>query len=114
MMGDRLAKELNLTPDQQNQLKPVFEETRTKVQAIHQDTSLSQEQKRAKIKEIHDANKSKIEAVLTPEQKQKFDSLRKERGRKGRGGHGGPEGRGGNEAPEGHEGHEGHEGPGED
>jgi len=88
---ERLAKELNLTQDQQNQLKPVFQEMHAKVKAVRDDSSLSQEQKHAKIKEIRDANKPKIEAVLTPEQKQKFESLKPMHGRGGPGGQGGPE-----------------------
>jgi Spy/CpxP family protein refolding chaperone len=79
-LAEHLAKQLNLTAEQQNQLKPVFEETQAKMKEVWADTSLSMEQKHAKGKEIREANRAKIEAVLTPEQKQKFESLRPQRG----------------------------------
>jgi len=89
MMG--LANQLNLTADQQTQLKPVFEEMHSKVKAIRDDSSLSQEQKHAKIREIRQGNRAKIEAVLTPEQKQKFASLKGHHGKVGSANHEGDE-----------------------
>ena len=89
--GDRLIKDLNLTPDQQAKVKPILEDTRSKMKALHEDSSLTPDQRREKAKEIREANRAKLKEVLTPEQQQKLDQLRAER-------HGGP---GAPSAPEG-------------
>jgi len=92
--GERLTKELNLTPEQQAQVKPIMEDTRSKMKALHEDTTLTPEQRRAKAKEVREANRAKIKALLTPEQQQKMEQLKKEHGEHGEQGDHGPEGAG--------------------
>ncbi len=69
--------QLNLSEQQKAEIKAIMQNTRTQVQAIRNDSNLSPEAKRSKIKEIRDASKAKIMSILTPEQRQKLDELKK-------------------------------------
>ena len=59
---------LNLTDDQKAKVKDIFADAKTKRQAVSSDASLSEEQKKAKMKELHSATMAKLNEVLTPEQ----------------------------------------------
>ena len=48
----RLTSALNLTTDQQAQIKPLLVERQQKMQALMQDQSLSQEDRRAQMRTI--------------------------------------------------------------
>jgi Spy/CpxP family protein refolding chaperone len=70
-MRDRLQStvdSLDLTDDQRAKLKDIFADAKTKRQTGMNDGSLSDDQKKAKMKEIHDGTKTKVNNVLTPEQ----------------------------------------------
>jgi protein CpxP len=70
-MRDRLqtaVESLNLTDDQKPKLKDIFADAKTQRQTVMNDASLSDDQKKAKMKEIHEATKTKVNNVLTPEQ----------------------------------------------
>jgi protein CpxP len=47
-----MTKQLNLTPDQQQKIKPLLENESQQMQALHQDTSLSQEDRMSKMQQI--------------------------------------------------------------
>jgi Spy/CpxP family protein refolding chaperone len=96
MMGPplgRLTKQLDLTPDQVTQVKAIYADAGTQMKALHEDTSLAQADKRQKMLAIHQDTKSKFEAVLTTDQKTKFEAMeekmKEHRGQRGPG-HGGP------------------------
>src|SRR2546422_352814 len=75
-MGDPVAMfaaALNLTADQQTQIKAVFEAMHPQMKAVEDDTTLSQDERMAKMKDLRDATHAKIKALLTPDQQQKFD-----------------------------------------
>lgn len=59
---------LNLTDDQKAKVKDILADAKTKRQAVVSDTSLNEEQKRAKMKELHEGMTAKLNEVLTPEQ----------------------------------------------
>lgn len=84
----RMTRELGLTTDQQNQIKPLLVDRQQKIGAVFQDQSLSPRDRRAKMQSIRQDSRSRIEAVLNDQQKQKFEAMEQERGR--RGGPGGP------------------------
>jgi protein CpxP len=67
-----MAKRYSLTSDQQAQIKPILANRQQQMQALRQDTTLSREDKIAKIKSIRDDSSNKIQAVLNDTQKQKF------------------------------------------
>ena len=74
MMTDRL----NLTPDQQAKIKPLLEDARTQSQAVMKDDSLAQDDKRAKLRSIHESMNSKIRGVLNDTQKKQLDEIEQE------------------------------------
>lgn len=73
-----LTTALDLTADQQTQVKAIFEASHPQMQSIEDDTTLSQDEKMAKITDLRDGIHTKIKAILTPEQQQKFDEILKQ------------------------------------
>jgi Spy/CpxP family protein refolding chaperone len=72
---DRLAqmtKRYDLSADQQTQIKPILADQQTQMMALRQDSSLSREDKMAKMKGIRDDSNTKIQAILNDSQKAKF------------------------------------------
>jgi protein CpxP len=86
-----LTKKLDLTPDQVTQVKAIDEDTWKQMKALHEDTSTAGPDKRAKMMDIHKASQDKIRALLTSDQKTKYDALEAQM-REHRGGHGGGDG----------------------
>ena len=87
----RMTKRYNLSADQQAQIKPIIADQQQKMMALRQDSSLSREDKMAKMKSIHEYSTTKIQAVLNDTQKQQFaqDQQRMEQRMMQRGGGGG-------------------------
>src|SRR5277367_4395607 len=75
---EHLTKTLNLTSDQQTQIKPILENQQQQMMQLHEDQSLSRDDKMAKAKSLHADTTSKIEAVLTPDQKQKYEAMQQQ------------------------------------
>jgi Spy/CpxP family protein refolding chaperone len=73
------ATALNLTADQQTQIKAILETMHPQMETIENDTTLSQDDKMARLKDLRDATHAKIKALLTPDQQQKFDEILKEK-----------------------------------
>jgi Spy/CpxP family protein refolding chaperone len=73
-----LSEKLNLTEDQKAKLKPVLQDQAQQMKAVRDDTSLTPEQKAAKKKAIHETTHDQINAVLTPEQQEKFKEMKNE------------------------------------
>ena len=86
-----MTQALDLSADQQSQIKPVLVDRDQQMQALFSDQSLQQQDRRAKARSIMQSSNSKIEAVLNDEQKQKFEAMQQ---RMRRGGMGGPGGQG--------------------
>jgi periplasmic protein CpxP/Spy len=80
-----LSEKLNLTDDQKAKLKPILQDQMQQMKVVREDSSLSQEQKRAKMKSIHESLHDQINAVLTPEQQAKFKQMRQEQMEKHKG-----------------------------
>lgn len=72
---EHLTKALDLSSDQQTQIKPILENQQQQMMQLHQDTSLSRDDKMAKAKSLHADTTSKIEAVLNDQQKQKYEAM---------------------------------------
>src|SRR6266566_8456628 len=68
------VESLNLTDDQKAKVKDIFAEVKAKHQAVSSDTTLSDDQKKAKLKELHTATIAKLNEVLTPEQQTELKS----------------------------------------
>lgn len=83
--GGNPGADLNLSEQQKNQMKSLSEDGRSKMQAIRDNASLTDEQKKAQMMELRKTQNEKRMAILTPEQKKKWDENRKEmRGRSGK------------------------------
>jgi protein CpxP len=68
----RMTKRYNLSADQQTQIKPILANAQQQMMALRQDSTLSRDDKMAKMKSIHEDSSAKIQAILNDSQKQKF------------------------------------------
>ena len=75
---DWLSKQLNLTDDQKAKLKPILEDQSKQMKTTREDTTLTQDQKRDKMKQIHESTHSRINDILTPDQQNKFAQLKEQ------------------------------------
>ena len=92
MLQDRL----NLTADQSTQIKAILDDGQTKMQALRANTALSQDDRRSQGMALRNDENTKIEAVLTADQKTQYEQMlaqQRDRMRNG-GGPGGPSGGG--------------------
>jgi len=72
---EHLTKALNLTPDQLTQVKAIQASSHQQMETLRSDTNTPQPDKRAKMMSIHQTEQANIRAVLTDEQKTKFDAM---------------------------------------
>ncbi|HWF45536.1 MAG TPA: hypothetical protein VG168_00905 [Bryobacteraceae bacterium] len=70
-----LAKQLNLTPDQVNQIEPILADRIQQMEAIHNDSSLSKQDRVAKMRALRQDSVAKIKSLLTSDQQQKYDQI---------------------------------------
>jgi len=87
-MGARLAEELKLTDEQKTKVQDLMKGQAGKRRALRDDSALSDEQRREKVKAMMEDTNKKMKDILTAEQYEKWTKLR-EQGR----GAGGPGGR---------------------
>ncbi len=73
-----LSQHLNLTEGQKKRLKPILAGEFKQMRAVGEDASLTQNQKREKMKQIHEASRPQVQVILTPEQQQKFAQMKEE------------------------------------
>jgi periplasmic protein CpxP/Spy len=74
---EQLARQLNLTPAQKVQLIPILRAEAPKVEAIKANTSLSRVQKLTQLKAVHDQTDPQVRSILTPEQYQSLQEIRR-------------------------------------
>lgn len=67
---EHLTKDLDLTPAQQAQVTPIIDNVRPQIIAIHQEAM-------QKTRALMENAASQIRPLLTPEQQQKFDAIKK-------------------------------------
>ncbi len=93
-----MFKDLNLTKDQQDKVKAIQDKQRAEMETIR-NSSLSREEQRTKMMDMRKKYNEEIEAILTPEQKEKYKAKQKEMQeqmqQRRRDGGGGPGGQGG-------------------
>lgn len=70
-------KDLNLSKEQQEKVKAIQDKQRTEMETLR-NGSLSREEQRTKMMEMRKKYNEEIEAVLTPEQKEKYKAKQKE------------------------------------
>ena len=90
----RMTKHYNLSADQQTQIKPILANQQQQMMALRGDTSLSREDKMAKMKGIRDDSSTKIQAILNDTQKKQYaedqQKMQERMQERGGGGPGGP------------------------
>ena len=90
-----MTKALNLTTDQQTKVRNILGEERKQMDQLRADSSLSQDTRFSKMRDIHQNSSTRIKALLNPDQQQKFDQMeqeRRDRMMRGQGGSGHSEG----------------------
>jgi len=78
-----LTERLGLSDAQAAQVKAVFEDERTKGQALMADQTGDRESMRPKMEAIRKDSETRIAAILTPDQKAKWEELRAQQQRRG-------------------------------
>ena len=84
-MLERMSKELNLTDDQKTKIKPILEEQTKQMQDARQSTSTSDQDRRAKMKQIHENTMSQIRPILNSDQQKKLEEMMSRRSERGEG-----------------------------
>ncbi len=77
-----LTRALDLTSDQQTQIKPILQDRHDQLMQMHQDASISREDRMTKMKTLDDDSNSRLQAVLNDQQKTRYAKMiadRKER-----------------------------------
>src|SRR6202166_3654442 len=67
-VGERLewlSQHLNLTEDQKKQLKPVLAGEFKQMRVVGEDPSLTEDQKREKMEQVHECSSPQVQALLT-------------------------------------------------
>jgi protein CpxP len=73
-----LAEKLSLTDAQKAQFQQIGRDMRKQSMTIRQDSSLTDDQKKAKMQELRKESHKQMFGVLTPEQKEKLKQMREE------------------------------------
>ncbi|MBL9175052.1 MAG: periplasmic heavy metal sensor [Verrucomicrobiales bacterium] len=71
-MCQRFTTELSLSPEQQKQLDPLMRQGMDEMDQAHREH-------RARLKELMKVGRDRMNAILTPEQRVKFDTMERER-----------------------------------
>ena len=74
-----LTRHLNLTADQQTKVRQALESERSQMESVHQDSSLSQPDRHAKMMEIRQNTETQIRGLLDSTQQKKFDEMQARR-----------------------------------
>ncbi len=74
---EAIARWLNLTDDQKAKIKSIWQNAREQAQKIRNDNSLKPEEKRARLRELRRNTRQEVSSVLTPEQRTKWERLRR-------------------------------------
>jgi len=80
-----MKENLNLTDEQTEKVKAIFEKNREKYKEVRENTGLSQEDRRAKMTELRTAETEEMKTILTPEQQEKAKKMREERAKQNAG-----------------------------
>jgi len=67
---EHLSEKLDLTAEQKAKVQPIIDQTKPQIAAIHQEAM-------EKMRAIMESTGAQIRPLLTPEQQQKFDAMKK-------------------------------------
>ncbi len=72
---EMLTKQLKLTSDQQPKVLDILKSAQSQMQSLRSDSSVSQDDRRSKMMEIHKTSDDQIRALLDPNQQKKWDAM---------------------------------------
>ena len=75
---EAIARQLNLTPQQKQQLMPILEADAPKIEAIKNNASLGPMQKAQQIRAIHEQSDPQVKAILNPQQYEQLQQIRQQ------------------------------------
>lgn len=70
---------LNLTEDQKSKIDAIRADTKEQLKSINKDTTLSDSDKEAKIKQLRKTTRAQVWAILTPDQQKQWTADARER-----------------------------------
>jgi Spy/CpxP family protein refolding chaperone len=73
-----LSDKLDLTAEQQAEIRPILQQMQDSFQKIRQDTSLSDQERHDRMKAVHAQADKQARPILNDEQKKKLDELEQE------------------------------------
>lgn len=73
-----IIEQLNLSDDQQAEMKIVMDENRQKVKELKADSTLSEDERKMAFKELQEERKTKVNEILTEEQIEKLKEIKKQ------------------------------------
>jgi periplasmic protein CpxP/Spy len=85
-----LTQKLKLSSDQQSKVQSIYESAKSQMESLHKDSSMSQEDRRSKMMEIHKNADAQVRDVLDSNQQKKFDEMQARREQRMQNGHQGP------------------------
>lgn len=71
----RMRQQLKLSDDQVSQIRPILADAQKQGMALRSDTTMSQEDRRAKAQSIRQDSMAKVRAILTDDQKAQYDQM---------------------------------------
>jgi periplasmic protein CpxP/Spy len=77
---EMLTRELKLTSDQQPKVLDALKSEQSQMEKLHSDSSLSQDDRRAKMMDIRKASNDQIRGLLDADQQKKWDKMQSEHG----------------------------------
>jgi protein CpxP len=99
MRTQELTKKLKLTADQQTKIQAILETERSQMESLRQDTSSSQQDRHAKMMDIHQTSDGQIRTLLDSTQQKKWDAMQAKREQRMEDHRGGPPNGGDPQAP---------------
>src|SRR5262245_32487962 len=75
--AQKISQALNLSPQQQSQITPILENEEPKVQEIRNDTHLSTDEKKDRIKTVYEQTDKLVKPILSPVQWKQWEQYRK-------------------------------------
>lgn len=74
---ERMKKDLNLTEEQTAAVEKSLAESHQKMKAVHDNKSLTEDQKKAEVKKFKQEQHDNLKSILTEEQWKKFEEQKK-------------------------------------
>ena len=74
-MVEHLSTELNLSEDQKAKIRPMADDVFTQMNQVNKDSSLSEQERREKVQQIHENALGQVKTILNPDQQKKLDEM---------------------------------------